>query len=215
MTAAGPKQPPVQGQGKMLPADQLESLVLTLHDIGAVRFGRFELHSGRISSIYIDLRLLASFPDALREAAAAYRHTLQSLTFDRVAATPLAGLPIGTAICLEMNLPLIYPRKTMKGYGTGKQIEGQWEIGQTAVVVDDLITSGDSLLKGITFLKTAGLHVNDAVVLIDRQQGGRQALYEQGYRLHSLMTIRQLLAVLEDKERITSRQRVQVLRDLT
>lgn len=198
----------------MLPAGQLESLVLTLHDIGAVRFGRFELHSGRKSPIYIDLRLLASFPDALREAAAAYRHRLKTLTFDRIAATPLAGLPIGTAICLDMNLPLIYPRKTIKGYGTGKQIEGQWEIGQTAVVVDDLITSGDSLLKGITFLKAAGLRVNEAVVLIDREQGGREALQEQGYRLHSLMTIGQLLAVLESKERITSHQRAQILQGL-
>lgn len=199
----------------MLPADQLESLVLTLHDIGAVRIGRFELHSGRMSPIYIDLRLLASFPNALREAAAAYRHRLKTLTFDRIAATPLAGLPIGTAICLDMNLPLIYPRKTVKGYGTGKQIEGQWEIGQTAVVVDDLITSGDSLLKGITFLKAAGLRVNEAVVLIDREQGGREALEEQGYRLHSLMTIGQLLAIMESRERITSHQRARILQGLS
>lgn len=199
----------------MLPVDQLESLVLTLHDIGAVRIGRFELHSGRMSPIYIDLRLLASFPNALREAAAAYRHRLKTLTFDRIAATPLAGLPIGTAICLDMNLPLIYPRKTVKGYGTGKQIEGQWEIGQTVVVVDDLITSGDSLLKGITFLKAAGLRVNEAVVLIDREQGGREALEEQGYRLHSLMTIGQLLAIMESRERITSHQRARILQGLS
>ncbi len=199
----------------MLPVDQLESLVLTLNDIGAVRIGRFELHSGRMSPIYIDLRLLASFPNALREAAAAYRHRLKTLTFDRIAATPLAGLPIGTAICLDMNLPLIYPRKTVKGYGTGKQIEGQWEIGQTVVVVDDLITSGDSLLKGITFLKAAGLRVNEAVVLIDREQGGREALEEQGYRLHSLMTIGQLLAIMESRERITSHQRARILQGLS
>lgn len=199
----------------MLPVDQLESLVLTLNDIGAVRIGRFKLHSGRMSPIYIDLRLLASFPNALREAAAAYRHRLKTLTFDRIAATPLAGLPIGTAICLDMNLPLIYPRKTVKGYGTGKQIEGQWEIGQTVVVVDDLITSGDSLLKGITFLKAAGLRVNEAVVLIDREQGGREALEEQGYRLHSLMTIGQLLAIMESRERITSHQRARILQGLS
>jgi uridine monophosphate synthetase len=199
----------------MLPVDQLESLVLTLNDIGAVRIGRFKLHSGLMSPSYIDLRLLASCPNALREAAAAYRDRLKTLTFDRIAATPLAGLPIGTAICLDMNLPLIYPRKTVKGYGTGKQIEGQWEIGQTVVVVDDLITSGDSLLKGITFLKAAGLRVNEAVVLIDREQGGREALEEQGYRLHSLMTIGQLLAIMESRERITSHQRARILQGLS
>ena len=199
----------------MLPADQLESLVLMLHDIGAVRFGQFELHSGRTSPIYLDLRLLASFPDALRQAAAAYRHQLGVLTFDLIAATPLAGLPIGTAICLDMNLPLIYPRKKMKAYGMGKQIEGQWQVGQTAVVVDDLITSGDSLLKGITFLKAAGVRVIEAVVLVDREQGGRAALQEQGYHLHSVLTISQLLAVLESKERLTSHPRAHVVRALT
>ncbi len=198
----------------MLPADQLEALVLTLHDISAVRFGRFELHSGRTSPIYLDLRLLASYPAALRQAAAAYRRLLETLSFDLLAATPLAGLPIGTAICLEMNLPLIYPRKQAKRYGTGKQIEGRWEVGQKVVIVDDLITSGDSLLKSITFLKAAGLRVSDAVVLIDREQGGRETLQAEGYHLHSVMTLRQLLAILESKDRITSQQRAEVLQSL-
>ena len=184
-----------------------DSLVLTLFDIKAVRFGRFELHSGKISPIYIDLRLLASYPDALRQSAAAYRHILQDQAFDLLAATPLAGLPIGTAISLDMNVPLIYPRQSAKSYGTGKQIEGRWKIGQTAIVIDDLITTGDSLLKGIAFLKAAGVRVESAVVLIDREQGGKNTLREQGYSLLSAMTLSQLLAVLESKERITSRQR--------
>ena len=195
----------------MVPIEQLESLVLTLFDIEAVRFGRFELHSGKISPIYIDLRLLASYPKALRQSAAAYRHILQDHSFDLLAATPLAGLPIGTAISLDMNMPLIYPRQSAKSYGTGKQIEGRWEIGQTAVVIDDLITTGDSLLKGIAFLKAAGIRVQSAVVLIDREQGGKKTLNEQGYSLLSAMTLSQLLAILESKERITSRQRSQII----
>jgi uridine monophosphate synthetase len=152
----------------MQQAGQLDSLALTLFDIGAVRFGHFALHSGRVSPIYIDLRLLASFPGALRQAASAYRQKLETLTFDLLAATPLAGLPIGTAISLDMDVPLIYPRQTPKSYGTGKRIEGVWQTGQKAVIVDDLITSGDSLLQGIASLKAAGLQVTDAVVLIDR-----------------------------------------------
>lgn len=198
----------------MLPAEQLESLALTLHDIEAVRFGSFTLHSGRTSPIYIDLRLLASYPEALREVAAAYRQILTGLAFDLLAATPLAGLPIGTAIALDMNVPLVYPRPTTKRYGLGKPIEGKWQVGQTAVVVDDLITSGDSVLQGIAFLKAAGLHVTDVVVLIDRQQGGRSTLQEQGYQLHSAISLDQLLAALERQQRITSRQRAEVLRDL-
>ena len=199
----------------MVPLEQLESLVLTLFDIKAVRFGRFELHSGKISPIYIDLRLLASYPDALRQAAATYRQILQDQSFDLLAATPLAGLPIGTAISLDMNMPLIYSRQTAKSYGTGKQIEGRWNVGQTAVVIDDLITTGDSLLKGIAFLKAAGIRVRSAVVLIDREQGGKKALHEQGYTLHSAITLSRMLAILESKDRITSRQQAQVIQWLS
>ncbi|CUS05643.1 Bifunctional enzyme PyrF/PyrE [Includes: Orotidine 5'-phosphate decarboxylase; Orotate phosphoribosyltransferase] (fragment) [Candidatus Promineifilum breve] len=190
-------------------------LILTLHDIGAVQFGRFRLHSGRESRIYIDLRVLVSYPAALRQATAAYRTVLDDLPFDLLAATPLAGLPIGTALCLDMDRPLIYPRKTAKSYGTGKNIEGRWSIGQTAVVIDDLITSGDSLLETIATIKAAGLKVHDAVVLIDREQGGRELLAEQGYRLQAVTTLRGMLDTLVEQARLSPRQRDEVLASLT
>ncbi|HRO24779.1 MAG TPA: orotate phosphoribosyltransferase [Promineifilum sp.] len=192
----------------------MESLALTLHDIGAIQFGRFRLHSGRESRIYIDLRVLVSFPYALRQATAAYRTVLDGLAFDLLVATPLAGLPIGTALCLDTDKPLIYPRKTAKSYGTGKNIEGRYAIGQTAVVVDDLITSGDSILEAIATVKAAGLKVHDAVVLIDREQGGRAMLEEQGYRLHAVVAIRDLLATLHEHGRLSRYQHDEVLASL-
>jgi uridine monophosphate synthetase len=196
------------------PAAELESLALTLFDIGAVRFGEFSLHSGRKSPIYIDLRLLGSFPDALRQAAAIYRSVLEKLGFDLLAATPLAGLPIGTAICLDMNIPLIYVRPSVKEYGTGKRIEGSWQAGQKAVMVDDLITSGDSLLQGINTLRSAGLVVDDAVVLLDRQQGGRQMLSSQGLNLVSALTLSELLAIYENENRISAKQHTEIIDSL-
>ena len=192
----------------------IETLVLTLHDIGAVQFGRFRLHSGKESRIYIDLRVLVSFPEALRQATAAYAGALAPLHYDLLAATPLAGLPIGTALCLSLDKPLIYPRKTAKSYGTGKNIEGRWSIGQTAVVIDDLITSGDSVLETIAAVKAAGLHVHDAVVLIDREQGGREMLARQGYRVQPVMTLRQLLEHLVAHGRLSRPQRDEVLMSL-
>lgn len=181
-----------------------EALALTLYDIGAVKLGEFKLHSGRSSHIYLDLRILVSYPEALRQVTTAYRSLLDNLTFDLLAATPLAGLPIGTALCLDMDVPLIYPRKSAKSYGTGKSIEGRWQVGQTVVVVDDLVTSGDSILEAIVPLKAAGLHVSDAVVLIDRGQGGVKNLADEGYRLHSVISLKYVLAVLEEKGRITA-----------
>jgi len=198
----------------MLSADQLDPIALSLHDSGAVRFGQFKLHSGRLSPIYLDLRLLTSYPAILRQVATAYAAILHQFDFDLLAAMPLAGLPIGTAVSLEMNEPLIYPRQSLKGYGTGKQIEGVWQGGQKVVAIDDLITSGDSLLRGIDLLKEAGLQVSDAVVLVDRQQGGRETLRQQGYTLHSAIDLSQLLLILEKKERISGQQRLEVLESI-
>ncbi len=191
-----------------------ESLVLTLFDIGAVRLGQFKLHSGQLSPIYLDLRLLVSYPEALRQATAVYRAILEKLTFDRLVGTPLAGLPIGTAVALEMNRPLIYPRQRAKSYGTGKLIEGTWEKGETAVILDDLITSGDSILQTANILEEAGLNTSDAVVLIDRQQGGAQTVRQRNIALHAGITLSQALAILENNSRITARQRDEVLQTI-
>jgi orotate phosphoribosyltransferase len=192
-------------------AAQLAALAVTLHEIGAVRLGRFTLHSGLESPIYIDLRLLVSFPDALRQVARAYAALLPGLRFDILSAYPYAALPIGTALALETGIPLVYPRKDAKGYGTGKQVEGVWQEGQTALVIEDLITSGDSILRAIASLQDAGLQVREAVVLIDREQGGRELLRQQGYELHAVMRLGELLAILEQEGRISGRERDDVL----
>ncbi|KAA3665394.1 MAG: orotate phosphoribosyltransferase [Chloroflexi bacterium] len=197
-----------------VPNELLEELSLTLFDIGAIQLGKFRLHSGRTSRVYLDLRLLVSYPQALRLVTEAYQHVLQNMTFDLLAAPPLAGLPIGTSLCLAMDKPLIYPRKTAKSYGTGKSIEGHYQVGQSAVIVDDVITSGDSILQAIVSLKTAGLQVTDAVVLIDREQGGVNSMQEQGYTATAAMTISQVMAVLERRERITAKERSKVLKSL-
>lgn len=147
-----------------------DEVAVALFDVGAVRMGRFTLHSGRVSPIYFDLRVLVSFPRVLQRVAEAYAGVLAGLDFDVLAAYPYAGLPIGTAIALHTGWPLIYPRKGVKAYGTGKQVEGVWEEGQTAVVIEDLITSGASILTAAGALEEAGLRVRDAVVLIDREQ---------------------------------------------
>ena len=192
----------------------LEQFALTLFDFVSVQLGKFKLHSGRKSRIYLDMRLLVSHPQALRQAVSVYRTLLDTLSFDLLAATPLAGLPLGTALCLDMNKPLIYPRKTAKSYGTGKQIEGVWQVGQTAVVIDDLITSGDSILQAIVALKASGLQVNEAAVLIDREQGGIATLQEHGYKLHAAVKVSRLLSILEAHQRISSKERDKVLKSL-
>ncbi len=194
--------------------NEKEKLAITLFEIDAVRLGEFKLHSGKISPIYLDLRLLASYPEALRLAAKAYSNALAGLQFDLLTTAPLAGIPIGTAVALEMNRPLVYPRKEAKKYGTGKLVEGKWEAGQTAVVVDDVTTSGDSILQCIKAIESVGMHVTDSLLLIDRQQGGLENIRAAGYNAEAVMTLREILDVLLQNGRISTEQHQHVLSNL-
>jgi uridine monophosphate synthetase len=187
-----------------------ESLALALHSTGCVQFGEFTLHSGQQSPIYIDLRLMVSDPATLRLAAAAYSDLLRPLTFERIAGIPYAALPIATAVGLALEKPVLYPRKDVKGYGTGRTIEGHYRSGETVVVLDDLITTGDSKIAAIAPLQEAGLKVQDIVVLIDREQGGREQLAQRGYWLHAVMGISALLGILLRHGRITADQYAKV-----
>jgi orotate phosphoribosyltransferase len=192
----------------------VDALALALYEIEAVKFGRFTLHSGKQSPIYVDLRVLVSYPEVLRLMAQAYTAVLQTLTFDILGAYPYAGLPIGVAVSLEMNRPLIYPRKQAKSYGTGKQVEGVWQVGDTAVVLEDLITSGKSIIEASAALKAAGLQVHEAVVLVDRQQGGIAELTQHGITVHPIMTLSDLLFSLEKQNRLPRAQRLSILKQL-
>lgn len=164
-----------------------------LLEAGCVKFGEFTLKSGLKSPIYIDLRQLVSYPRLLEQVAATYLPVLQRLTFDRLAALPYAAIPIATAISLQGDYPLIYPRKEVKEYGTRAEIEGQYHPGETVVVIDDLATTGGSKFEAIEKLTSAGLQVRDVVVLIDRQSGAREALEAAGFSLHAVLTLGELL----------------------
>ena len=181
-------------------------LILQLHDVGCVQFGQFTLASGRQSPIYVDLRRMGASAALLKGAARAYAEMLRPLGFDHVAGVPYAALPIGTAVALELNCSLVYPRKEAKDYGTGKTVEGVFESGQRAVVVEDLVTSGGSALTAIEVLEGVGLAVSDVAVLIDREQGAPQNLAERGYRLHAALTMADILAVLRAAGRISAEQ---------
>lgn len=186
----------------------------TLLEAGCVRFGDFTLKSGVRSPIYIDLRQLIAQPGLLRAVAAAYLPLLAMINFDRLAAIPYAALPIATAISLQTGRPLIYPRKEIKEYGTRAAVEGAFQPGETAVVIDDVATSGESKREAIERLEAAGLVVRDVVVLIDRQGGAAEALERAGYRLHAAFRLTDLVDRWLSTGRITHQQAAAVQRML-
>ena len=178
------------------PAESHKDLITGLADLGALQFGDFTLASGKRSSMYVDLRLLVSQPSLMHAAACAYSAKLDQLKCDRIAGIPYAALPIGQAVSLASGLPLIYNRKESKSHGLGKDIEGLWQPGERVVIIEDVITTGGSIVSSVELFRAAGLVVEDAVVLLDRQQGGVENLAKSGIRVHSVLELGDVLDLL-------------------
>jgi len=177
---------------------QLSILADELLDAGCIKFGDFTLKSGLNSPIYIDLRRIISYPSLLQKIGQSYLPLLKNLQFTRLAGLPYAAIPIATAVSLQGNYPMIYPRKEVKTYGTKAEIEGEFHAGEIALVIDDLATTGGSKFEAIEKLTAAGLVVKDVVVLVDRQSGAKESLEQAGFQLHAVLTITQLLDYWEN-----------------
>jgi uridine monophosphate synthetase len=175
---------------------------LDLQEIGAVKFGLFTLKSGLKSPIYIDLRILVSYPSILRKVGKQLALKADNLKFDAIAGIPFAAIAIATAVSLERNWRMVFPRKEVKDYGTKALVEGKFSEGETVLVIDDIITNGASKFEAISPLEKVGLKVKDILVLIDRQQGGGEELLKSGLHLHSVFTISELLDILKKHKKI-------------
>jgi uridine monophosphate synthetase len=167
---------------------------------GAVKFGAFrlKLHEKQpdapLSPIYVDLRTLRSFPDALDEAVVTLVEMIaaRSLAFDLYADVPQAATPLVAVLSHVTRVGMITPREA-KTHGSGDTINGAFTPGQTVLMIDDLVTRAESKLEAIHVLEAHGLLVRDVAVLVDREQGGAAQLAAAGYHLHAAVTLSQLL----------------------
>lgn len=180
----------------------VRTLIHKLFEIGAVKFGEFKLKSGLLSPIYIDLRLTISNPKLLVTIAEAMHEKVRTCKVDLVCGVPYTALPFATAISIQHNIPMVLRRKEKKGYGTGKEIEGIFQKDQRCLIVEDVITSGQSIFETIVPLAKEGLMIEDIVVLVDREQGGRKYIESKGFKVHSICTLRSIVEELLRERKI-------------
>lgn len=180
--------------------DKKDRMANILFKIDAVKFGVFELSSGKQSPYYIDLRVIPSFPDAFREICDFYAEQISQeigvKNFDRIAGVPIAGIPFASQIAYNLRKPFLYVRKDIKLHGRERRVEGVLTSGEKVLLVDDLLTTGLTLKKAVESVRAEGGVVTDAVVFLDREEGGRELLEQVGITLHPLLRVSEIANTL-------------------
>jgi len=164
-----------------------------LRESDAVLRGEFELSSGRKSDYYIDKYSFETNPDALRVVGRTVAEEVRKTGADRIGAVALGGVPLAAVASVESGVPYVIARKEEKEYGTANTIEGTLEEGDEVVVVEDIVTTGASAVEAVEKLREAGATVNEIIVVVDRQEGGRERVEEAGLEMRALTTAEELV----------------------
>jgi uridine monophosphate synthetase len=183
-------------------------LVLTLYKMGAIKFGHFTLKSGQTSAIYLNLRQVVSYPELLRAMSNLLWDKIRSSRFDSLCGVPYTALPIATCMSLQHSVPMLIRRKEKKAYGTKQKIEGVFQQGQRCLIIEDVVTSGGSIIETASDLEEEGLKISDVAVLIDREQGGRENLQQKNITMHAALTLTEVLETLAASTIVSDSERV-------
>ncbi|MFC6718643.1 orotate phosphoribosyltransferase [Natrialbaceae archaeon GCM10025810] len=169
-----------------------QDLIDALREADAVRFGEFELSHGGTSEYYVDKYLFETDPRCLELIAEAFAEHLEE--GDKLAGVALGAVPLAAATSVAAGAPYVIARKQRKEYGTGNLIEGRLEEGEEVVVLEDIVTTGTSLVDAVEALREAGATVERALVVVDREEGGRENVEAAGLEMEALVTASELLA---------------------
>ncbi|MDH5697462.1 MAG: orotate phosphoribosyltransferase [Nitrosopumilus sp.] len=177
-----------------------------LHQKGIIKFGDFTLASGKHSSYYVDLRLVPSYPIEFRKMVKYLENQIVEDVgldnFDSIVSVPTGGLVIASALAVETVKPLIYVRSKPKDYGTLKSVEGKIHDNMRVLMIDDVATTGGSVVNAIKSLKEVNISVKDAYVIVNRMEGADEALLELDVKMHSILNILQITEALFEQNLI-------------
>jgi len=177
-----------------------------LHQNSIIKFGDFTLASGKKSSYYVDLRLVPSYPIEFRKMVKYLENEIEQDigldNFDSIVSVPTGGLVIASALAIETVKSLIYVRSKPKDYGTSKSVEGKIHDNMKVVMIDDVATTGGSVVNAIKSLKEVNITVKDAYVIVNRMEGADEAMLELGVKMHSILNILQITEALFEQNLI-------------
>lgn len=173
--------------------DRKNELITLLKENQVVKYGKFTLSSGRESSYYVDMKRAITDPTILNKIAELITEKIADEKIDKLAGPALGAIPIVTAVSLESTIPMLMIRKSKKDYGTSELIEGDLNEDDLVVVVEDVTTTGNSLIKAIQAVSANGGLVKRAFVVVDREEGAIENLKNEGIELEPLVTVKDFM----------------------
>ena len=184
----------------------VKEFAIFLYKNNIIKFGNFTLSSGKNSSYYIDLRLVPSYPHQFRKMIKNLQNLIDKQTglenFDALVSVPTGGLVIASALAIETVKPLIYVRNKSKEYGTSKLIEGKLSSNMKLVMIDDVATTGNSILNGIKQLQEAGSIISESYVVVNRLENANKLMDSVGVKLYQLTDILEITKILFEEQLI-------------
>lgn len=180
-----------------------EELLIQLYKIGVIKFGEFTLKSGKKSPIYVDMRKVVSYPEILESLTYVMWQKIQEKPFDLLCGVPYGAVPLATALSLYSHKPMIMLRKEVKDHGTKQPVEGSYQRGDQVLLVEDVTTTGGSILQSALVLESLGLRAQNVVVFLDRDQGASETLFAQGIVLDPVCTLELAVEILFKEKHVS------------
>ena len=195
----------------------LNELILFLHKKESVKIGDFVLSSGKKSKFYLDLRIMQSYPIYFRMGIFLLKqYIIRNIgldAFDCICSIPTSGTVFGSAISYDLFKPHIYIRKNIKNYGTQKIFEGDFVPNSKILFIDDVITTGNSLMSSVNLLKSKSV-IKDVLVFVDREQGADELMKANGINTHKILSMSHIFDTLYSNNLINGKDYLDLKNEL-